>query len=197
MKETLFFPDVVTLPRFQQKSVEWYTPPALLRAARAVLGSIELDPASCELANQTVRASRYYDKDSDGLHQAWHAETVWLNPPYCKVGAVSNQQRWTNKLIAEYQAGHVKQALLLVNAATETRWFERLYAYPVCFVRGRVRFLSPLGINGGSTLGSAVVYFGSDEQRFVQVFQRIGVLVRRVVSMDESAHLWDGLSDVS
>src|SRR5690242_13605881 len=103
MNTAVLFPTQrVQSPRFQQKSVEWYTPPALLRAAREVLGSIELDPASCELANKTVGASRYYDKQTDGLQQSWHAETVWLNPPYCKVGAVSNQQCWTNKLIAEY-----------------------------------------------------------------------------------------------
>src|SRR5437764_8904165 len=109
------------IPRLMQKSFEWYTPLPVIRAVRKVLGTIELDPASCEMANRSVRAERYYDVQLDGLVQAWRAETVWLNPPYCKSGAVSNQELWTCKLISEYEAGNVKQAILLVNAATETQ----------------------------------------------------------------------------
>jgi hypothetical protein len=38
---------------------EWYTPPAYcLEFVRAVLGTIDLDPASCALAQKTVQAKR-------------------------------------------------------------------------------------------------------------------------------------------
>lgn len=41
--------------------VEYYTPAFIIEAARAVLGGrIELDPASCDFANQTVQAGRIF-----------------------------------------------------------------------------------------------------------------------------------------
>ena len=39
-------------------SVERYTPTRIVEAARVVLGSIDIDPASCAQANETVRAAR-------------------------------------------------------------------------------------------------------------------------------------------
>lgn len=62
------------------ESVEWYTPPAILDAARDLMGGIDLDPASCALANRHVRAVAYIDERHDGLGARW-AGRVWLNPP--------------------------------------------------------------------------------------------------------------------
>jgi phage N-6-adenine-methyltransferase len=163
-------------PRLQQKSFEWYTPAKYVNAVRRVLGTIDLDPASSKIANQTVQATRYYDQESDGLKQSWHGN-VYHNPPYCKQGAISNQEIWTCKLIAEYNIGNVKQAILLVNAATETGWFQRLYAFPICFVKGRIHFNNPTGIVTGPTVGSAFVYFGLNIELFDQVFSAFGKVI--------------------
>jgi hypothetical protein len=38
---------------------EWYTPVKYIEAARRVLGNIDLDPASCEAAQTTVRARQF------------------------------------------------------------------------------------------------------------------------------------------
>jgi hypothetical protein len=46
---------------------EWYTPPAILDVARAVMGGIDCDPASSVKANETVRAKVFYSIDNDGL----------------------------------------------------------------------------------------------------------------------------------
>jgi hypothetical protein len=59
---------------------EWYTPPKYIALARAVLGDIDLDPATSEQAQKTVQAARYYTLESDGLKQEWHGR-VWLKPP--------------------------------------------------------------------------------------------------------------------
>jgi phage N-6-adenine-methyltransferase len=164
------------LVHLRQVSFEWYTPQKYLRAVRAVLGEIDLDPASSEQANRIVQAKIFYDLATDGLTKTWKARTVWLNPPYCKQGNTSNQAIWTAKLLAEYKAGNVHEAILLVTSATETTWFHRLYPFPMCFVKGRIQFTTPTGKAGGATKGSIFVYMGIQPERFRQVFGRFGVV---------------------
>lgn len=57
---------------------EWYTPAEYVEAARSVLGKIELDPASSEIANQTIKAKKFYTSEDDGLSESWRGK-VWMN----------------------------------------------------------------------------------------------------------------------
>ncbi|MCZ7575675.1 MAG: phage N-6-adenine-methyltransferase [Dehalococcoidia bacterium] len=79
---------------------EWYTPREWIEAARTVLGTIDLDPASCALANEVVRATRYYTIEDDGLFRRWEGR-IWMNPPY-GLGLVD---MFTSKLLADYRSG--------------------------------------------------------------------------------------------
>src|SRR6202035_1782424 len=95
----------------QGKSNEWYTPSKYIEAARRVMGSIDLDPASCELANRTVQATRYYSEQDNGLLHSWHGN-VWLNPPFGKVQNKSGIRIFVDMLVEEYRQGNVSQAVL-------------------------------------------------------------------------------------
>ncbi len=161
------------LLRLNHRTVEWYTPAEYISAVREVFGgTIELDPASSEVANQTVRALRYFDKETNGLLQTWKASTLYLNPPHDRKYPVGP---WVQKLLAEYRAGNVAEAILLVDAVTEAAWFAPLYTYSICFVQGRIRFQSGDGKEATQPIqGSTFVYLGHQPHTFVRVFERFG-----------------------
>lgn len=166
------------------QSVEWYTPPKHIEAVRTVLGVIDLDPASCALANQTVKATHYFDQQSDGLAHDWPGK-VFLNPPYGKTEAGrSRQQLWSKRLLQQYQAGITQAAILLVNAATGDLWFQRLWqglspGSPLCFAR-RIRFYTPQGKSKQPTHGNVFVYFGCEPTQFIEIFKNLGIIAARI-----------------
>jgi hypothetical protein len=150
---------------------EWYTPPNFIESARAVMGAIDTDPASSEVANRTVKAKRFFTKEDDGLRQKW-AGNVWMNPPY----AQPLMGQFAEAISYKYNAGEFTQGIVLVNNATETQWFQRMAgeAAAVCFPKTRVKFLDPDGKPGAPLQGQAIIYFGPDPSAFVQEFTQYG-----------------------
>lgn len=154
---------------------EWYTPPEYIEAARQVMGEIDLDPASSEIANEIVGATTFYTQENDGLQHDWHGR-VWMNPPYASnlIGL------FTGKLARHVKWGDVPEACVLVNNATETAWFNVLLdiAACVCFIRGRVKFIDAEGNPTGAPLqGQALLYIGPKASAFGQAFSGLGVVL--------------------
>jgi hypothetical protein len=147
-------------------------------AARLVMGGIDLDPASCEIANALVGAKMYYTISDDGLSKDWYGN-VWLNPPYGRVAGKSNQDVWSKKLISEFESGHINQGMLLVNAVTDRSWFKALWQFPICFVYQRIRFVSPIIAieNSRPNHGSCIVYLGHNKDSFEYNFNKFGKVV--------------------
>jgi site-specific DNA-methyltransferase (adenine-specific) len=168
---------------------EWYTPAEYIEAARKVLGGIDLDPASSEIAQETVRAGEFYTAENEGLSKEWRGR-VWLNPPYNAelIG------QFVGKLCDHVQAGDVPAALLLVNNATETKWFQEASSVcrATCFPSGRIRFLNEHGDAEGAPLqGQSILYFGDRPEAFREEFQRFGFCVLK--SAEEEATIGDGV----
>lgn len=150
---------------------EWYTPPEYIKSAVFVMGRIDLDPASSEIANKTVGASMFFTKEDNGLDKFW-AGKVWMNPPY----ATELIKLFAAKYAMHVQNGDISEGIVLVNNATETDWFNMIInvSNAVVFPNGRIKFLDPKGKPGSPLQGQAVIYHGDKVDIFLQEFGKYG-----------------------
>ena len=162
------------------ESVEWYTPEKYIESARAAMGGIDLDPASCEAANETVKATEFWTAEDDPIEPSkdWHGR-VFMNPPYGKTEkSESLAFRFCEKVIAEYALGHVEQAIILVNLLPSQGWQFQLYDGEVCLVKRRIQFISGDGEkNENPTQQNLFLYLG-DEDGFAREFKKHGYMMQ-------------------
>jgi hypothetical protein len=170
-------------------SDEWYTPTYFIELARKVMGSIDLDPFSSLAANQIVKAAYYFDPKTSAFQRSWRnpkqkrqypaGVNVWMNPPY----GMPLIMQAIDALAAAYLRGDIAQAIVLVNNATETRWFHLLceMSAALCFPKQRIAFTAPDGkAIGGNTRGQAFFYLtrtSTDTTDFLQVFAPVGFTI--------------------
>lgn len=145
-------------------SDEWYTPPWLIEAARTVLGTIDLDPASNSVAQAYIRATTYYWEN--GLALPWLGN-VWLNSPF------SDTKSWVKK----FMTADITAGICLTNSAPGYNWWEEAVdGMPAVMLRKRVRFLygPELLDRGQAKKGQTVFYRGPNPDRFYNMFDSIG-----------------------
>jgi ParB family chromosome partitioning protein len=157
----------------------WFTPGPIIEAARAVMGGIDVDPASHSKANEAVRAASYFTAETDGLKQAWLGR-VWLNPPY----AQPLIDKFLTSLVAKLESGETTEACVLVNNASETGWMQKMLSLnpAICFHRGRVKFLGLDGLHGAPLQGQWTLYFGKNKKAFEREFGKFGPIAPSVVT---------------
>lgn len=168
----LLFPDLIDPKMLDAGDATdgWYTPPWLIEKARIVLGTIDLDPATCEAAQAIVKAEQFYTEHENGLIQPWYGR-MWINPPY------SAPTPWVRRAILEYQAGHITAALILTNSYTETGWWQDVAAVAtVLFFRGRLNFWHPEKTTTQNRTGQTMAYLGTERTRFIETFGALGVI---------------------
>lgn len=86
----------------------------------------------------SAKCARYYTRDDDGLASPWETWT-WCNPPYSQLA------QWLAKAAEEHARG--VSSVLLTFARTDTQaWhqFVMPYASELIFIKGRLRFVSPV-----------------------------------------------------
>lgn len=163
-------------------NTEWYSPAKYVTSARLVMGTIDLDPASCEVAQENVKAKQFYSlKYPYGDHQdrkamikseKWKGN-IWLNPPFSR-GIVSN---FINKLIDDIPT--ITAYICLVNNSTETQWFQQLliHSSALCFPDKRIRFDTTNGKRGRPLVGQAFFYRGENSKAFIREFSKYGFCI--------------------
>lgn len=156
---------------------EWYTPPAIIDRVRQI-SPIDLDPASNSIAQEWIRAERWYGKEDDGLSLPWKTQNgLWLNPPYgTKSASNRGASAWILKAIAEYRAGSFPWAVLLVRGDSEG--VKALEAIALsCEPYKRIAFISPTDPTKNSPVpGCRLWYLGCDELAFAAAFADFGAI---------------------
>ena len=88
------------------KNDEWYTPPEIISLVKQAMGGcIDLDPASCDRAQDIVKANKYYTNKDNGLTKPWIAKNVFLNPPYSHLSKKKRREgsiSWLEHFVSEY-----------------------------------------------------------------------------------------------
>lgn len=151
---------------------QWYTPIEIINKVKAVFGGyIDLDPASCTVANKTVQAAEYFDESDNGLQQEWYGK-VFGNPPYSKprIG------QFCEKVVQQYINNNIHSAIYLLKEGATTAWFRPLRPYLTAYLDKRVKFTD--GTTGKICVhprsGHCLVYLGPDKQMFIDVMSEDG-----------------------
>ena len=153
---------------------EWYTPPEYIQAARDVMGDIDLDPASTTEANLIIQARTFYSAQDNGLEQEWKGR-VWMNPPYSS-GLI---EKFIEKLLNNIEVESISEAIVLVNNATDTKWFQSMlyHTKAICFPAGRIHFWNTKKESASPLQGQAILYFGDNIESFKDIFSMFGGIV--------------------
>jgi hypothetical protein len=174
--------------RHSMDSDSWYTPSPFVEAARDVMGGIDLDPASHEEADRTVKAKRFYTAEDDGLAQPWKGR-IFLNPPG---GLVTEfwqalMRAWSNRDIE--QAIWIGYSLEQLQTLQGCEWTP--LDFPLCVTSRRIAFVEneakrALRIEKLKAAGKApnlksspshsnyITYLGPNPSKFITVFCAFG-----------------------
>lgn len=176
--------------------VEYFSPLPIVDAARRVMGSIDLDPASSVLANERINARNYFTRDDDGLKRSW-VGNCWVNHPFhagwsacdekcqrktCHARGhiyhdIPSNADWVRKMTSEYVRMEVLAITCITFAATSEEWFQPLMEYPQCYLSPRTNFYLPDGtLKHGVSKGSVVTYMGPAVDKFALEFAPMGTI---------------------
>jgi hypothetical protein len=109
-------------------------PAAVIEVARSTMGGIDLDPYSDSEINHVVQAGRYLERTDDlevatGRHWSPAGDKrVLLAVP----NGLRRSRALANKLLAEYRAGHIRQAILWSGSNELLTGCPWIWDFPIC-----------------------------------------------------------------
>ncbi len=160
----------------------WLTPVWLVEKIKKVLGNIDLDPASCSLANERIHASLYFAEK--GLENEWPPGTIYLNPPGGKTKNKSNVGLWWKKFIEhrpQMTHGIFMGFSLECLQNTQNKGVPSVCDFLMCVPKQRVRFDDHMGNPGKAPSHSSVIVYVPGildrSDLFVEEFKDIGAIL--------------------
>lgn len=164
------------------QSQSWGTPKKYIRAVKKFFGgTISLDPCSNEYSIVCAE-TEFMLPGRDGLCKDWNFPTIYVNPPY---GADRERGTTIRNWLAKCALTHQKynaEILALVPVATNTgHWKQSVFgrAKAICFLYDtRLKFLeNGLDVGKGAPMSCAMIYWGSNFNRFYSIFIEHGAVV--------------------
>lgn len=171
----------------------------MIQSAYALLGEIDLDPASSKAANEYVNAKKFYTPSDDGLNEQEWFGNVYLFPPkgtyfYDKKNVrwkktrassptlTSSHAVWFRRLYRAWLKGEIKQGLYFSNCPDMIRYEQKIFDFPVCIPRTPPTLLCHTneGIKNKKTCTSILVYLqpadnpGAATEKFIEIYSPKG-----------------------
>lgn len=142
---------------FSHASDEWGTPQWLFDLLNK---EFEFD-ADAAASDENAKCEFYFNQEVDALVSNWSDDTLFLNPPYSKIGA------FMQKAYDASVAGAT--VVCLIPARTCTKYWHDycMKAYEVRLIRGRVKFTNPSKKDlTSATFPSCIVVFGGNSGKY-------------------------------
>lgn len=158
----------------------WHTPDWLLALVRDLFGgTIDLDAASDNVAQQRVQARRYFTAEQDGLRPTcrYHGY-VFINPPFGVKGGRSVQGLFLERALREHANNRQVRAIVLVlKASIGYKWLAPAWQHPHCILHERIAFhAAGAAARTANPHGSVVVMLGPSTlvPQFCSLFAGVG-----------------------
>lgn len=163
-------------------SKNWCTPEVYCNAIKNFFnGKIELDP--CSNSYSLVDSETNYSfPDSNGLKLSWNYKTIFVNPPYGRDRERGTSIKdWLKRIHDTFYIYH-SEILALIPVATNTsHWKKYVFgsAIAISFLYDtRLKFLiDGKDIEKGAPMSCAMIYWGSNYDRFENIFINFGAVV--------------------
>lgn len=155
------------------EELSWITPPEIIERVRKVLGGyIDLDPASSAEANSIIKANRYYTESDDMFKQDLTCDTIYMNPPFGKVGNKSQAGIFTRHVLSCYTAGKVKYGgIILIMSRFGYDWFEDILDIATsATLKKRIKFINPKTMKQSAQAKTAQTLFCFGNSTIIENF---------------------------